>query len=77
MAELHQAVRVIKAVAGIRIFLRELDLAPSAATMVFTDARVLLDGTNCRNVINEAKWVSTRLAMVRWAIRQLSMPSLL
>jgi hypothetical protein len=41
--------------------------APSAATKVYNDARVLIDGTNCRKVTNEAKWVSTRLAMVRWA----------
>ena len=67
VAELHQAVRVTKAVAGMRIFLRELGHAPSAATKVYTDARVLIDGTNCRKVTNEAKWVSTRLAMVRWA----------
>jgi hypothetical protein len=67
VAELHQAVRVTKAIAGMRIFLRELGHAPSAATKVYTDARVLIDGTNCRKVTNEAKWVSTRLAMVRWA----------
>jgi hypothetical protein len=67
VAELHQADRVTKAIAGMRIFLRELGHAPSAATKVYTDARVLIDGTNCRKVTNEAKWVSTRLAMVRWA----------
>ena len=67
VAELHQAVRVTKVVIGARILLRELHMPPDAPTTVFTDARVLIDGTNCRKVTNASKWVSTRFAMVRWA----------
>ena len=66
-SELHQAVRVTKSVMGFRILLKELGFAPTGATLVNTDARVLIDGTRCRKVSNESKWMSVRYAMARRA----------
>jgi hypothetical protein len=66
-SELHQAVRAMKAVMGYRILLKELGFAPTGATPINTDARVLIDGTRCRKVSNESKWMSVRYAMTRRA----------
>ena len=52
---------------GFRILLKELGFAPSSSTAVHTDARVLIDGTRCRKVSNESKWMSVRYAMARRA----------
>jgi len=67
VCELNQAVQCVKAVLGLRIFLRELDRPPVGPTMSFTDAQVLLDGTHCRKVSKESKWVAPRYAIVRKA----------
>ena len=52
---------------GFRILLKELGFAPSSSTVIHTDARVLIDGTRCRKVSNESKWMSVRYAMARRA----------
>ena len=69
-AELEQLCRAIKAIIGLRILFRELQqphlvLEP---TPVFTDAQAVLDGTQCRRVTKESKWVSINYALVRQAI---------
>ena len=66
-AELYQNVRCAKAIAGLRIFLRQIGRAPSGHTVVYTDARVLIDGTRCQRVSPESKWVSPRYAIIRHA----------
>jgi hypothetical protein len=66
VAELHQAVRAMKAVMGYRILLKELGFAPTGATPINTDARVLINGTRCK-VSSESKWMSVRYAMTRRA----------
>jgi hypothetical protein len=66
-AELYQSVRCAKAVRGIRIFLTELGFPNDSPTALFTDARVLIDGTRCKRVSSESKWVSPRYAMIRYA----------
>jgi len=66
-AELFQSVRCTKAILGFCIFLRELGFPPDGPTSVFTDARVLIDGTRCRRVSTESKWVAPRYAMIRRA----------
>jgi hypothetical protein len=67
VSELHQIVRAAKAVIGVRIFLRELRLPPLHPTPIYTDAKVVMDGSRCRRVSRESKWVATRYAMVRKA----------
>jgi hypothetical protein len=67
VTELHQAVLCTKAVIGMRIFLRELERYPIGPTLTHTDAQVLLDGTHCRRVSKESKWVAPRYAMIRKA----------
>ena len=47
--------------------LKELGFAPTGTTLVNTDARVLIDGTRCRKVSTESKWMSVRYAMARRA----------
>ena len=66
-AELFQSVRCTKAVLGFRIFLKELGFMQPESTLIYTDAKVLIDGTRCRKVSNESKWVSPRYAMIRYA----------
>jgi len=66
-AELFQSVRCTKAITGLRIFLKEIGHAPSGPTIVYTDAKVLIDGTRCRRVSAESKWVSPRYAIIRHA----------
>ena len=66
-AELEQLARATKAVIGFRIFFRELMqshlvLGP---TPIFTDAQAVLDGTHCRRVSRESKWVCINLALIR------------
>jgi hypothetical protein len=53
-----------------RFFLRELRQPHLVAdpTPMYTDAQVVLDGTSCRRVSRESKWISTRYAMVRKAM---------
>jgi hypothetical protein len=68
-SELEQVVRAIKATIGLRIFFKELQqphlvLGP---TPVNTDASVVVDGTNCRRVSREMKWVCLNYAIVRQA----------
>ena len=69
-SELEQVVRTIKSVLGLRIYFKELQqprlvLGP---TPVFTDASVVVDGTNCRRVSREMKWVCLNYAIVRQAV---------
>ena len=66
-AELCQSVRCTKAIIGIRYFLRELGFAPTGPTLVYTDARVLIDGTRCKRVSTESKWVAPKYAMIHYA----------
>ena len=68
-AELYQSVRCSKAIRGFRIFLKELGFPPNEPTTMFTDARVLIDGTRCKRVSTESKWASPRYAMMRYAER--------
>jgi len=53
-AELFQSVRCTKAILGFCIFLRELGQDPTGPTNVYTDDRVLVDGTNCKKVSAES-----------------------
>ena len=69
-SELEQVVRAIKAAIGLRIFFKELQqprlvLGP---TPINTDASVVVDGTNCRRVSREMKWVCINYAIVRLAV---------
>jgi hypothetical protein len=66
-AELFQSIRCTKAILGFRIFLRGIGFPPESPIPVYTDARVLIDGTRCRRVSNESKWVAPRYAMIRRA----------
>lgn len=34
---------------------------------MFTDVHILLDGTRCRWVLLEFKWMAARYAVVQWA----------
>jgi len=63
--ELHQGVRCVKAVTGLRILLRELCLPPTRPTLTHTDSTTLIDGMKSSRVSKESKWVCTRLAMTR------------
>ena len=63
-AELFQSVRCVKAITGIRSFLKELGFSP---TVVFTDARVLIDGTRYKRISFESKWVAPCMVMIRFA----------
>ena len=63
--ELIQGVRCIKAALGVRVFLRELGVPPTGPTVLCTDAKVLVDGTRCRKVSKEMKFVATRYAIAR------------
>ena len=65
--ELFQSVRCVKAITGIRTFLKELGFQQLHPTIVFTDARVLIDGTRCKRISFESKWVAPRMAMIRFA----------
>ena len=69
-AELEQLARATKAIIGLRLFFRELHqpqlvLGP---TPLFSDASAALDGTHCRRVSRESKWVSINLALLRQAL---------
>jgi hypothetical protein len=66
-AELFQSVRCVKAITGIRSFLKELGFRQHRPTLVFTDARVLIDGTRCKRISFESKWVAPCMAMIRYA----------
>ena len=68
-AELEQCTRAAKAIIGLRIYFRELQLRRfiDGPTPLFTDAQVVLDGTHCRRVSRESKWVSTNYAVARQA----------
>jgi len=70
--ELIHAVRATKYTIGLRILLREIGLAPTRATPLFTDSQTLLDGTECERVSREAKWAATRYGMMRVAIEDQS-----
>ena len=63
--ELHQAVRCIKAVTGLRVYLRELNMAPARPTATYSDFQVMLDVTSCARISKEPMWICTRLAMAR------------
>jgi hypothetical protein len=47
--------------------LTELGFPNDSPTALFTDARVLIDGTRCKRVSSESKWVSPRNAMLIYA----------
>ena len=68
-SELTQIARATSAVLGMRIYLRELGQGHlvTEPSKVYTDAQVVLDGTQCRRVSNTSKWMCTRYAMVRQA----------
>ena len=68
-AELEQLARATKALIGIRIFLRELQQPHlvSGPSPLFTDAQAALDGTHCRRVSRESKWVCINYALIRQA----------
>ncbi len=61
--------RCTQAILGLRIFMRELNVPQfvAAPTPMYTDSQVVLDGTECRRVSRESKWLSVRYAMVRTA----------
>ena len=63
--ELHQGVRCVKAVTGLRILLCELRMRAQRPTITYTDSTALIDGTKSQRVSKESKWVCTRLAMTR------------
>ena len=69
-AELEQLARATKALIGLRIFLRELQQPHlvSGPSPLFTDAQAALDGTNCRRVSRESKWVCINYALIRQAV---------
>ena len=68
-AELEQLTRAAKTVIGLRIFFRELKQPQivSGPTVIFTDAQAVLDGTHCRKVSKDSKWVGVNLAMIHQA----------
>ena len=68
VAELHQIVLTVKAVLGARIFMRELNVAPTGPTPLRTDAQVVVDAVKSLRVSPESKWVAPRYAMVRKAV---------
>jgi hypothetical protein len=67
VVELHQAVLAIKASLGVRILLREFGVPPAGPTVVYTDAKVVVDAALSERVSQEAKWVAPRYAMIRRA----------
>jgi hypothetical protein len=66
-AELCQSVQCTKAIIGLRYFLRGLGFAPTGPTSIYTDARVLIDGTRCKRISTELKWVAPKYAMIHFA----------
>ena len=62
VAEVYQSVRYIKAIRGLRTFIRELGLTPVAPTEILIDARFLIDSTRCKRVSSESKWVAPATA---------------
>jgi len=69
-AELEQLARATKAVIGLRMLFRELKQPQLVlgATPLFSDASAALDGTHCRRVSRESKWVCINLALIRQAL---------
>ena len=68
-SELEQLARATKAIIGLRIYLREIQQPHLVAgpSPIFTDAQAVLDGTHCRRVSRESKWVCINLALIRQA----------
>jgi hypothetical protein len=69
-SELSHIVRITKAITGLRVYMRELERREfiKGPTVLFTDAKVVLDGTHCRRVSREAKSVCASYAIVRQAM---------
>ncbi len=57
MAELHKIVLTVKAVLGARIFMRELNVAPTGPTPLRTDAQDVVDAARSLRVsLNRSGW---------------------
>ncbi len=63
--------RSIKYATAIRTIQRDLDvgIAPSAPTMVNTDAAAVVSGRGAERMAKSSRWLATRYAMIRWAER--------
>jgi hypothetical protein len=69
-AELHMCTRALKVAVAVRMLQRDLRLgvAPTCPTTLHTDAKAVLDGTGCERMNLMARWMSVRLALMRWGV---------
>jgi len=58
---------VAQASLGVRILLREFGVPPTGPTVVYTDAKVVVDAALSGRVSQEVKWVAPRYAIIRRA----------
>jgi hypothetical protein len=63
--------RAVKYTIAARTIQRDLNLgiAPSAPTVVYTDASAVLGGQSGDHMAKSSRWMATRHAMIRWAER--------
>jgi len=69
-AELHMCTRALKVAVAVRMLQRDLQLgvSPTGPTTLHTDAQAVLDGTGCERMQLMSRWMSVRLALMRWGI---------
>ena len=69
-AELHMCTRALKVAVAVRMLQRDLqlDVAPMRPTLLHTDAQAVLDGTGCERMHLMSRWMSVRLALMRWGM---------
>jgi hypothetical protein len=69
-AELHMCTRALKVAVAVRMLQRDLRLgvAPTGPTVMHTDAKAVLDGTGCERMNLLSRWMSVRLALMRWGV---------
>ena len=69
-AELHMCTRALKVAVAVRMLQRDLqlDVAPTGPTVLHTDAQAVLDGTGCERMHLMSRWMSVRLALMRWGL---------
>ena len=62
--------RALKVAVAVRMLQRDLQLgvSPTGPTTLHTDAQAVLDGTGCERMQLMSRWMSVRLALMRWGI---------
>ena len=65
--ELYMATLAYKYTMALRMLLYDLDLGSRRMrpTRFYTDAQIILDGTDCERLVKSSRWLASRYAMIR------------